>query len=165
MDKEELEFSIHKKTIAPNSISVGVSWIDGRVIFPESKRKWSMFWYGICHFSDGVFAVTPLDYDRPTMITQIMVAPVDLYCERAGSCLNFTCKLNRFNRDVFIAEFRDCGEFSLGLPLKVDGSEPLWFSEGRFKHYWGKLLNYFHLKPEGGKLEFDKLRAKNIGLR
>lgn len=134
----------------PNSISCSVTWVDGRIIFKHNK-KYSDFYYGICSFSKSIFAVTPLDYERATMISTIQVSPLEQYCERAFSCLNFTCKLNQFDRDIFVKEFKDCGPFTLGLPKDI-GTKPLWFSEGDYTFFWG----HFVIPETGGVLRFDE---------
>ena len=134
----------------PNAISYAVTWVDGRIIFKHNK-KYSDFYYGLCSFSMSVFAVTPLDYERATMITSINVSPFEKYCERAFSCLNFKCKLNQFDKNVFISEFKDCGPFTLGLPQDI-GSKPLWFSEGEYTDYWQGFI----IPVDGGTLSYDE---------
>ena len=136
--------------IAPNAISVGVTWVSGKILFKHNK-KYSQFYYGMCHYSKLIFAVTPLDYERPTMITTIAVSPFDKYCERSDTCLNIDCKLNRFDKNAFITEFKDCGEFSLSLPSDFGLKTP-WFNDGQWKEFWGK----FQLDVAGGVLRFDE---------
>lgn len=150
MDKNNIDKLIKKKTKAANSISCGISWIDGRIIFKHAK-KWSMFWYGICNFSRGVWAITPRDFDKPTMITTIMVSPTEDYCERSFVCLNTSCPLNRFDRDMYVAEFKDVGEFSLGMPANFGESVP-WFNSPEWINLWARLV----IPKEGGKLEFNE---------
>ena len=150
MDKYERKSIIDKKLIVPpGAISVGITWVDGRVVFQHDK-KWSQAYFGVCHYSEGVFLITPSDWDKATMLTTIEVEPTQQYCERAYNCLNFNCKLNRFDKGVFLTEFSDVGAFSLGLPQDV-GTKPLWFSSGKWKDFWGKLC----LHPEGGILRYD----------
>jgi len=145
-----------KKTAAPYSVPIGVTWVDGRAIFRREK-KWSGSWYGICHFSEGVVAITPIDFDGPKMITTIMVSPLDKYCERAFSCLNFTCPLNQFDKEIFMEEFKGMGAFSLGLPRDF-GTKPLWFSEGKFIQFWKKFI----IHGEGGRIEVDEFELGKI---
>lgn len=139
-----------KKVVIPNTIDVGTTWVDGRIIFKLDK-KWSEFWFGVCHYSKSVYAVTPRDYPKPTMMASIDVAPPSKYCERAESCLNFTCDLNRFSKDEFVKAFKDSGPFTLGLPLNL-GEEPLWFSVGEWKDFWVKMI----IPITGGKLEYKE---------
>jgi len=151
VDKQEREHIVEQKLIVPpGAISVGVTWIDGRIIFRHDK-KWSRCFFGVCHFPKGVFAITPLDWDKTTMITTIEVEPTHQYCERAHTCLDFKCPLNRFDKKAFIAEFKDMGAFTLGLPQNL-GREPMWFSVGKWQNFWGKLC----LVPEGGVLRYKE---------
>lgn len=147
MDDDKI---IKDKGNPPHTISVGVTWVDGRIIFKPDK-KWAMAWYGICHFSRGVFAISPLDYAMPTMITTIRVSQVEGYCERAHSCLNKVCPLNQFNKDIYLHEFKDLGSFSLGLPAAM-GEGLLWFSEGKWADYWQHLI----IPIDGGVLNYDE---------
>ena len=149
MDKYERKELVKKKTPVPNIISTGITWCDGRIIFKEDA-KWANAWYGICHYSERIFAVTPSDYQLPMMLTSIAVAPVDKYCERAYSCLYFDCKLNKFSKDLFLREFKDCGAFTLSLPADL-GTKPLWFNAGKSGTVWSK----FKLGVEGGFLKYD----------
>ena len=154
--------SIKKKKIAMedrvlSSISVGISWIDGRIIF-KHNTKYSQAYYGICNFSTGVFAITPLDWERLTMVTTIKVSPTEDYCEKAHSCLLTTCPLNRFDKHLYAAEFKDCGLFSLGLPRSFNKETTPWFAEGEWKNFWPKFI----LPVTGGVLKFDEGVAKTI---
>ena len=149
MDKHEIKEVIRKKTPVPNIISCSITWVDGRILFKEGV-KWADAWYGICHYSDHIFAITPSDYQRVMMLTTIAVAPVDNYCERAYTCLYFACKLNRFTKSLFLNEFKDCGAFTLGLPADL-GTKPLWFNDGQSGEAWSK----FKLGTEGGFLKYD----------
>lgn len=152
---------IQKETTKPavNLISVGITWVDGRCLF-KLNTKWSRIWFGICNFSENIWAISPLDYPYPTMITTISVSPTERYCERAYTCLHFNCNLNKFNKNVFLTEFKDCGALTLGLPLDL-GSRPLWFNEGKYS--WNKLV----ISPEGGRMDYseEKLNAnyKSLG--
>lgn len=152
--KDDCDEHIKDKSNPPSTISVGVTWVDGRIIFKPDK-KWGMAWYGICHFSKGVFAISPLDYAMPTMITTIRVSAVEGYCERAHSCLNKKCPLNQFTKEVFLSEFKDLGEGSLALPRAM-GKGALWFSEGKWEGYWRHLI----IPITGGTLNYDEERDK-----
>ena len=156
--KDETKERVEKRLILepPGSIPFSVTWVDGRTLFKHNK-KYSKAYYGICGHSRGVFAVTPLDWQRVTMLTTIMVEPLLMYCERADSCLNFTCLINKFDKASYVKEFKDVGAFSLGLPLNI-GSKPLWWSEGKYRDFWGKLI----LPGTGGILKFDG-KQKEIG--
>lgn len=148
-----------KKINVIDEVPIGVTWMDGRCIFKDHDSKWGKFWYGICHFSQSIWAVTPLDYIRPTQITTITVSSTQRYCEKASVCLNFNCQLNNFDRISFVSEFKDCGSFSLSLPKNMNKDKPLWFSEGDWINYWKK----FTLQPEGGMIKFDPDKNKNVG--
>jgi len=115
------------------------------------EGKWSEFFYGICHFSKLIFAVTPLDYEQATMINTIDVAPNSRVCSRSGSCLCFGCALNKFTRDDFCKEFIDMGAFTLGLPQNI-GGEPLWFNEGKWRNFWHKFI----IPNEGGIYKYNE---------
>lgn len=131
-------------------ISVGVTWIDGRILF-KRHTKYARFYYGICHYSKMIFAFTPLDYVRPLMIATIMVSHKEHFCERAGMCVNFTCPLNRFHKDIFAAAFKESGLFSLGTPQDF-GNKPLWFNEGVYREKW----KHFIIGVDGGVLRFNE---------
>jgi len=156
--KDETKYIIDKSIKITNVISVGITWLDGRIVFKHTN-KYSKFWYGICHFSEGIFAVTPLDYDIPTMLTTIKVAPPEKYCERAYSCLNTECKLNRFNRAVFLSEFKDVGEFSLGIPRNFV-QKGFWANQGKWKKYWSKFI----IPIVGGVLRYDEKKGEELGI-
>ncbi|MHA2403373.1 MAG: hypothetical protein ACXADH_10320 [Candidatus Kariarchaeaceae archaeon] len=156
MDKYDISRLIKKKTEATSSISVGITWMDGRLFLKHSKIQ-SKGVYGICHFSRGVWAITPLDYHRPTGMTEIKASPTENYCSKAFVCLNLNCSLNQFNRAMFIAEFKDCGAFSLGLPSPFQG---MWCNEGKWKDFW---KNYM-IEPEGGTLKYDEEKGKKLGI-
>ena len=140
-----------KEIVAP--LSVGVTWVDGQVIFRDD-RKWAKAFFALCHYSESVFLLTPKDWIKATTITTIAVSPLEKYCERGYMCLDFDCKFNIFNRDLFSKEF-DSGSFTLGLPLDI-GSKTLWFNTPKYKNIWKQLL----MKPHGGILQFseEKLR-------
>jgi len=138
----------------PNAISCGVTWISGEILFKHDKH-WSQCYYGVCHYSKAVFNLTPLDYFIPsTAINTILVSPKEKFCEKCTTCLYFKCPLNRFQKDAYLAEFKGMGAFTLGLPLDF-GSKDIWFNEGKYRDYWGKLMKYFKVGPEGGVLKFN----------
>lgn len=147
---------IIKATKRPATISIGVTFVDGRILFKNMKTH-SMFWYGICNYGRSIFAVSPLDYERVTMITTIRINTQEFYCERAFSCLNFPCILNQFDRGIYAEEFKDCGLFSLGMPQDI-GKKPLWFSIGEFKDFWAKFI----IPIKGGILRYDEEKAKKV---
>lgn len=138
------------------SIDVGITWIDLRTIF-QLNVKWSQFWLGVCHLTGRVYMWSPLDFKKPTMITNIEVSPNEKYCEAAVECIHFDCPLNRFSKEAFIAKFDDIGAESLGLPLDF-GSKPLWFNEEHSKwwDFWNKILQAGEMYPEGGRIEFSE---------
>jgi len=140
-----------------NVISVGITWVDGRLIF-KHDTKHSKTFYGICHFNESVFAITPLDWPRVTLVTTIKVSPTENFCERSYSCLSTTCPLNNFDKNVYAAEFKDCGLFSLGLPNLFNKESVPWWGEGKWKLFWGKFI----LKGSGGILRFDENKANKI---
>lgn len=156
MDKKERKELVKKKTPAPNIISVGITWVDGRILF-KKMTKWAIAWYGICHYSEGIFAITPADYQYPTMVTTILASPADNYCEKAGSCLHFKCILNRFHKGTFMKEFKGCGPFTLGLPHEF-GVQELWFNSGKWKQVWKDMI----IPIEGGILKFDESKKSLI---
>lgn len=142
-----------------NVISCGSSWVDGRIIFKPNKKH-AQFFYGICHYSDHCYAVSPLDWSDATMIKSINVSPSTGYCEKAQVCLHFDCrarlpwifKLNNFNKFSYANEFKDSGIFSLGLPKDI-GTKTLWFNEGNWGAFWYKVIKNY--KPEGVVLTFN----------
>ena len=146
---------IKDKNSPPNVISVGCTWLDGRCVFKENV-KWSQCWYGICHYNQGIFAISPLDFEIPTMITTIRASFVEKYCERAFSCLDKTCPLNQFDVDIFLKEFAGLGSFSLGLPKVMSDNNALWFSEGKWKEFWKRFI----IPVSGGVLKFDENKAE-----
>lgn len=153
MDEEIKIINPFPKTI----ISVGITWVDGRALF-KPDTKWSKAYYGICHYSREVFLITPLDFIKPLMITTVGVADDGSYCEKSGECLNFTCKLNRFDLGAFESMFKDCKGFSLGLPLKISDRTPLWFNSGKYKNFWGRLM----ISPNGGTIKYDSAKGSKI---
>ncbi len=138
----------------PNAVPLPTTWVDGRIIFKEDK-KWGKFYFGICTYTDSIFAVTPLDYERPLMITTINVSHLEKYCERAFSCFNFNCKLNQFNKEIYLSEFADCGSFSLSLPNDV-GRKPLWFNDSQWQHTWVGFV----IPVDGGVLKYNENREE-----
>lgn len=159
--KDNMELFKKAKNIDhPNSISCGVTWVDSRILTDPNKRL-SQKYFGICHYSEKVFAITPLDWQKATMITTIAVSPTENYCERSGMCLYFKCGLNTFNKDEFVSYFKDCGALSLGLPQDL-GTKDLWMNTGRWGQVWAKLLAYFNTKPEGGTLKYDEHKGNQL---
>lgn len=143
-----------------HSFDIGITWIDLRTIF-RPDTKWSQFWLGICHLTGRVYMWSPLDFKKPTMITNLEVSPDENYCEAATECIYFDCPLNRFSKDVFLSKFNDIGSESLGLPLDF-GAKPLWFNEEDSKYwdFWTKVLQAGQMFPEGGRLEFSEEKWK-----
>ena len=140
------------------AVSVGITWVDGRVLFtPDKRAKQSKAWYGVCHYSHGVFAITPYDYEYPKLVTQIDVSNLENSCNKSASCLHFKCPKNRFTMEAFLEEFKDIGRTSLGLPNDF-GDKPLWFNEGQWAIFWKKIA----MHPEGGKIEFSQSKWESI---
>ena len=142
----------HKGPSKVDSVSCGITWVDGRCIFKRDK-KWGKVFLGVCHYTDLVWAVTPSDYEKPLMITTIQVSPFENFCDKAHTCLYFACKYNRFNKTMYVDEFKDAGAFSLGLPQDI-GTKPLWFNDGKWKSFWFNLIK--SMKPEGGIMAFNE---------
>ena len=166
MDKHEIIQLTDKKTQARNSISCGITWVDGRIVFFKSKAfdKQGKWYYGICHFSELIWAITPLDYKNPTMINTIMVSPYDNYCERAYSCINLKCNLNKFNRSVFEKDYEGCGDFAKEFPM-VFKENQMWFNENKWEKFWGRLIIRTRMDKDGngvsgGVLDFNEEKAK-----
>lgn len=142
-----------RKITVVGAISVGVTWVFGNVLFkPESR--WANCVFGICHFSEKVWMITPTDFEKPLMINTIEVSDVVGYCNRSGVCLCFDCKMNRFRKHDFFDMFKDCSGFTLGVPQNL-GEIPLWFNSPPYSEKW----KYFLLKPEGGRI----MNRKDIG--
>jgi hypothetical protein len=155
-DKYDIRNITEKRTAAPSSISCGVTWVDGRIIFHKDKNinKQGAWIYGICHFSNGIFLITPRDHVIPTTLTTILVSPFDNYCQRAYSCLDFDCKLNKFNRDIFETEI---GDFAKEFPF-INKEKPFWFNSLKWKNdMWAKKK----LPINGGVLKFDANKETN----
>lgn len=155
IDKHERQRIVDKATSIPtNAFPFAVTWVDGRIIFEEHK-KWSQAYFGICHCTGEVWALTPKDWEEATTITNIKVSPTDGWCERDGMCLNFTCPINKFDKDVFRSYFKDVGVFSLGMPQNI-GRKTLWFNDGKYK----KFFKGFMIQGDGGVLKFDENKWK-----
>jgi len=158
---EEAREDIDKKSRLVGLISVGVTWVDGRVIFKPTS-KYSRVYYGICHFSKRVAFMTPIDWEKATMLSTIMLSFDSNYCEKALVCLNFGCPFNRFDRKCFAKEF-ECGPYSLGFSRSL-GQRTLWLHEGK----WVKAFARFIMPPEGGAIQYSEekhkeyLKSKNI---
>ena len=127
-----------------NLMTVGLTWVDGRAVFKVGSKQ-SKAWYGVCHYSGKIFAITPYDYDYPKHMVQTDVDITVNYCEKAYSCLDFNCPLNKFDIGMFLKEFKNLGKETLGLPANL-GNKPLWFNEDKYKVFWRNLL----IGPEGG---------------
>lgn len=152
---EREEFVAKKTIIPPGAIPYAITWVDGRLLF-KHRSKWSKALYGICHCSLHPFAITPLDWPRVAMVSTIMIEPIQGYCERKYTCLDFSCPFNRFDKSTYVTDFKDCGSFSLGLPQNI-GSKPLWWSVGRWANQWKD-----EVLKEGGIRWFNS-KAKDIG--
>ena len=137
-----------KNIILPDSISASVTWVNGQCIF-KPETVYSKFYYGICSYSELIFGVTPKDYKNMLMVVTINVAPKSGVCDRAKSCLNFLCPLNRFTKESFLEEFDGMGAFTLGLPNKL-GVEQVWFNSGRWAEFWKRMI----IPITGGTLEY-----------
>ena len=150
---------INKEKQKRNQISAGVTWVDSKLIFKDYKKR---MWFGVCHYSLRVFNFFPYDFKKPTIgITTIIIEPEMDYCERAFECINFKCPLNRFDKGVFLDQFGEKSPFSLALPNDF-GTKDLWFNEGKYMLFWGKLITYFNMQPEGGLLEYSEDEEKII---
>ena len=140
----------------PDFLSVGVTWVDGRIFIKENKPQAHLF-YAICHYSNAIFAITPDDYPNPLMITSIIVTPPNVqysrpFCEKGHCCIHFDCELNRFDKDLFANEFKTCSILS-DLANSFLSKKTLWFNEReKIEKFWKGLA----LKPEGDILRFSK---------
>lgn len=145
----------NKKITIVGGISVGITWVDGSIIFKPGS-KGSLTWFGICHFSEAIWAIAPIDYRKATMITTIQVSNMVNYCDRAKCCLHFDCKYNRFQKKDYFDLFKDVKGFSLGLP-KDFGTKPLYFNDPNQKYL--KLWRSFIIPISGGALiHKDKMK-------
>ena len=145
----------------PNTINVGITWVDGRCIFnPTSKH--ANVWFGICHYSNKVWAIAPIDYDKITAIINVNISFTEEYCSKAHVCLNFMCtaknpisgkqyRMNKFDRFLYVQDFKDVGFSSLGLRSDI-GSKELWFNEKKYN--WENLIKQY--KPSGAVLRFNE---------
>lgn len=159
MDKQEEKLLIGKKTKAPNTISVGVTWVEGRILFKHTGNL-SKYWYAICHFSGGIWSVTTFDFIKPTMITTLLVAPADNYCEKAYSCLDTKCPLNKFNPGVFEAEFKEADPEWVKSVCRALPKTTLWMNEMPDRDRW----RGFQIGVEGGRIEYDEEKGKDLGI-
>lgn len=144
---------------AINIISVGITFVDGRIFFKPGS-KYSKVYYAICHYSEGCFALVPQDWPKGKMITTIRVDRTVGFCTHADICLDFSCELNKFNKQRY-ASLLGTGVYSLGLPndltLRSEGVI-LWFNKDKWKELWPTLI----IQGEGGYLEFNEEEAKKI---
>lgn len=147
-----------------NNVSCGITWVHGGLLFKDNKI-YAHFYYGICHWTYGVFFFTPEDYIKPTTgITTINVDPIEKYCSHAHQCINLHCKLNQFNMEVFLDQFKDIGRDSLGLPRDFGRNEEKkddynWFNVGKWKSVWKD----FALPVTGGTLKYDRQKYYEKG--
>lgn len=159
MDKAEERLLIGKKTAEPNMVTIGITWVDGRIMFKHSGNL-SKFNYAICHYSLGIWAVTSLDFVKPTMLVSLMIAPVDNYCEKAYSCLDTKCDLNRFNAGVFESEWKDTDPEFVRSVCAALPQKTLWMNEGEDREKW----QHFTLRPEGGTLKYNEKAGEKLGV-
>ena len=143
-----------------NIISVGITWVDGRALFKDHERKWSKVWYGICHMSEGIWALMPLDWPKGKMIITLHVDIDANFCDYSDVCLNFECPVNKFTKEAYSKQF-GTGGFSLGLPqvltLRSKGKK-LWFNDDKWVGVWGKFI----IQGTGGEIKYDEKRAKEV---
>jgi len=146
-----LEKPEKKSIILPDNISCSVTWCDGRCIFKEDTR-FGQFYYGICSYSKRIWAITPLDYEKATMITTINVAPISKVCDRGKVCFDFKCPLNNFKKKAYVEEFAGMGEFTLGLPKNIEKVDEIWFNAGEYKNFWKNFI----IPYSGGVLKYSE---------
>jgi hypothetical protein len=138
-----------KNIVLPDAISVGITWVSGKCIF-KPETKWSQFYYGICHYSKRIWAITPLDYQNATLITTIQISELSKICSKSRSCFDFKCPLNRFTRNDYINEFVDVGAFSLSLPNNIESLDEIWFNAGEYRNFWKNFI----IPISGGVLKY-----------
>lgn len=78
-------------------------------------------------------------------------------CDRGKVCFDFKCKMNRFKKIHYVEEFADMGEFTLGLPQKIENMDALWFNEGEYEHFWRNFV----IPNSGGVLKYDESKQDN----
>ncbi len=159
MDLADEKYIIGKKTKAPNTISCGVTWVDGRVMFKHTGNL-AKFWYGICHYSKAIWAVSPLEWVKATMITTLLVAPADDYCEKAYHCLDTGCDMNKFNPGIFEAEYKEIDPEFVKSVCRALPKKTLWMNEKADRERWAG----FQLGAEGGTIKYDEERGKDLGI-
>ncbi len=159
MDKAEERLLIGKKTAEPNMVTIGITWVDGRLLWKHTG-KLSKFNYAICHYSLGIWSVTPLDFVKPTMLTSLMVAPADDYCEKAYSCLDTGCNLNRFNAGVFETEWKEIDPEFVRSVCAALPDKTLWMNKDAERQRW----QHFALRPQGGTLKYDEKKGEELGI-
>lgn len=160
LDKYDIRKIQEKKTKAPNTISVGITWVDGRILW-KATSKLSKFFYGICHFSQAIFAITPLDFIKPTLVTTLMVSPYDNYCEKSYHCLDTECPLNKFNSGVFEMEYKKSDpDFVKSVCRKFSKGRTLWMNRKPDRDRW---VN-FKIGIYGGTLKYNEEKGKELGL-
>jgi len=149
--------NINRNIVVVGAISVGITWVDGALLFKPGSKP-SSAWYGICHWSQAIWAFAPIDWQRATMITTIQVSEMVKYCDRSRCCVCFDCPLNNFQKEDYLELFKDVKGFTLGLPLDF-GSKPLWFNDPELK-YRGKWKEFI-LRVSGGALVHkDRMQEK-----
>jgi len=139
-----------KNIVLTGSISCGITWVYGSVLF-KGGEKWAKSIFGICHYSKKVFAISPIDYLKVTMMTTIEVSPKLQYCDHAGVCLYFDCPMNRFRKEKFYEMFKEHSGFSLGIPEDF-GTKGLWFNLPPYAEKWSLFLIPIH----GGVIKHKK---------
>jgi len=157
-DEFDVKEEVEKRSKIVTPISVGITWLDGRCLPGPGgniKRR-DLKYYGICHYSSGIFLLTPLDWERATSLATIMVDSANNYCEYSRVCFHFRCKLNRFDRGELEKLFNTTS-YTLGLPSDF-GRKVLWFNESDAIEKW-KL---FVLKPNGGIIKFSEEKANKL---
>jgi hypothetical protein len=162
MDKQELDHMINKKMSEPSATTnIGITWIDGRILWPnpssDAQEFYSKSWLGLCNMMSAVWAIAPLDYERITLITTIRVNSQEMYCEKAHTCLHFDCRLNNFKKDIWLDQFKDCGQLTLGIPHDF-GKKPFWFNKPEYVDKWKNFV----IPIYGGTLRYNEEKAKEI---
>jgi hypothetical protein len=158
-DKYDIKKLTEKKTEAPGTATIGITWVDGRIMFKHSGNL-SKFNYAICHYSLGIWSVTPLDFIKPTMLVSLMVSPTDNYCEKAYSCLDTGCDLNRFNPGVFESEWKEIDPEFVKSVCAALPANTLWMNKGKDREKW----QHFALRPQGGTLKYDEKKGEELGV-
>jgi len=147
------------RIITPYELSIGITWVSGK-IFMKHNSKFSKCWYGVCHLQERIYMFTPLDYPAGSLVTTIVADLISERCDKATACLNYDCRLNRFDKDAFISEFSGMGGETLGLTRSM-GQKPEWFNaEERYIKLWAKAVELF--SPQGGHWEWNP-NSQDVG--